>query len=95
MAAERARAGDPESCFIAPSGTAFCAPSVREGVLPTMLREIIETRAMVRRRLVEAIRGAAVAVAAAVAVPLLLPLPCCRTVHVPLTVHPPPPPPSR
>lgn len=34
---------------ISPCGVAFVKPSVREGVLPRMLREILDTRLMVKQ----------------------------------------------
>lgn len=39
---------DPASLIISPNGVAFAPPSVRPGVLPRLLREILETRVMVR-----------------------------------------------
>jgi len=35
--------------FVCPTGTMFCKPQTRVGVLPQMLREILETRFMVKR----------------------------------------------
>jgi len=35
--------------FVCPTGTMFCKPETRVGVLPQMLREILETRFMVKR----------------------------------------------
>jgi DNA polymerase zeta len=37
------------SCYVAPSGAIFCGRRVREGVLPRMLHEILETRFMIKR----------------------------------------------
>lgn len=34
---------------VTPLGTTFCHPSTREGILPIMLREILETRFMVKK----------------------------------------------
>lgn len=39
---------DPESLIIAPNGVAYVPPSVRPGVLPRMLHEILSTRIMVK-----------------------------------------------
>ena len=36
---------------LTPNGTLFCSPAVREGVLPQMLREILNTRLMVKREM--------------------------------------------
>jgi hypothetical protein len=38
-----------EAPYIAPNGSVFCPKSVRHGVLPLMLKEILETRLMVKR----------------------------------------------
>ena len=35
--------------YIAPNGSVFCPKSVRHGILPLMLKEILETRLMVKR----------------------------------------------
>ena len=35
--------------FIAPNGSVFCHKEMREGILPLMLREILQTRFMVKR----------------------------------------------
>jgi DNA polymerase zeta len=37
--------------FIAPNGAMFCPRSTREGVLPKMLREMLETRQLVKREM--------------------------------------------
>lgn len=39
----------PDTPYIAPNGSVFCPKSVRHGVLPLMLKEILETRLMVKR----------------------------------------------
>jgi DNA polymerase zeta len=39
---------DPEGLVIAPNGVAFLPPSVRPGVLPRLLHEILATRVMVK-----------------------------------------------
>lgn len=33
--------------YVAPNGSIFCPPSVRRGILPLMLKEILDTRLMV------------------------------------------------
>lgn len=38
----------PDELIITPNGVAFAPPSVRPGILPRLLREILETRIMVR-----------------------------------------------
>lgn len=38
----------PPQLIISPNGVAFAPPAVRPGVLPRMLREILETRVMVK-----------------------------------------------
>ena len=45
---DEAEEEDPE-CNIMGTGTLFCGRGTREGVLPMMLREILETRFMVKR----------------------------------------------
>lgn len=39
---------DPEGLVLAPNGVAFLPPSVRPGVLPRLLHEILATRVMVK-----------------------------------------------
>jgi DNA polymerase zeta len=42
--------GSPDDLpFVSPTGAMFCRPATRVGVLPRMLREILETRFMVKR----------------------------------------------
>lgn len=41
-------AADPEDIVLAPSGVGFLPPSVRPGVLPRLLHEILATRVMVK-----------------------------------------------
>ena len=38
-----------EQPYIAPNGSIFCPKTVRHGILPLMLKEILETRLMVKR----------------------------------------------
>ena len=42
---------DSVAPFVAPNGVMFVRPSVRQGVLPRMLKEILETRVMVKAAL--------------------------------------------
>jgi DNA polymerase zeta len=42
---------------VTPTGAAFCRASTREGVLPIMLREILETRFMVKKAMKRCIGG--------------------------------------
>jgi DNA polymerase elongation subunit (family B) len=35
--------------YVSPNGTIFCSKSVRQGILPLMIREMLETRQMVKR----------------------------------------------
>ncbi|CAN0018158.1 unnamed protein product, partial [Laminaria digitata] len=45
----RSRRGwNPRSVHVAPNTAGFCHPSLRVGVLPLMLREILETRVMIK-----------------------------------------------
>lgn len=39
---------DPHCIHIAPNTAGFCHPSLRQGILPLMLREILETRVMIK-----------------------------------------------
>ncbi|CAN0287552.1 unnamed protein product, partial [Hapterophycus canaliculatus] len=39
---------DPRCIHLAPNTAGFCHPSLRQGVLPLMLREILETRVMIK-----------------------------------------------
>lgn len=39
---------NPRSIHVAPNTAGFCHPSLRVGVLPLMLREILETRVMIK-----------------------------------------------
>jgi len=41
--------GLDENLFIAPNGSIFCTSKVRQGVLPQMLKEILETRVMIKK----------------------------------------------
>jgi len=40
---------DATGCFVSPNGAIFCPRSTRQGVLPRMLYEILETRFMIKR----------------------------------------------
>lgn len=42
------RPSRPTSLFVAPNGAVFAPPSLRTGVLPRMLQEILDTRVMVK-----------------------------------------------
>ena len=35
--------------FISPNGSIFCSKSIRQGILPIMLKDILETRFMIKR----------------------------------------------
>lgn len=39
---------DPRCIHLAPNMAGFCHPSLRQGILPLMLREILETRVMIK-----------------------------------------------
>lgn len=39
----------PDRPYVSPNGSIFCAPGVRTGILPMMLREMLNTRVMVKR----------------------------------------------
>lgn len=39
---------DPRCIHVAPNTAGFCHPSLRQGILPLMLREILETRVMIK-----------------------------------------------
>lgn len=39
---------NPASVHVAPNTAGFCHPSMRQGILPVMLREILETRVMIK-----------------------------------------------
>ncbi|CAN0444631.1 unnamed protein product, partial [Ectocarpus sp. 8 AP-2014] len=39
---------DPRCIHLAPNTAGFCHPSLRQGILPLMLREILETRVMIK-----------------------------------------------
>lgn len=39
---------DPSCIHVAPNMAGFCHPSLRQGILPLMLREILETRVMIK-----------------------------------------------
>lgn len=39
---------DPRCIHMAPNTAGFCHPSLRQGILPLMLREILETRVMIK-----------------------------------------------
>ena len=47
---ERGKRGiwDPRCIHLAPNMAGFCHPSLRQGILPLMLREILETRVMIK-----------------------------------------------
>lgn len=40
---------DENTPYVSPNGSIFCAKSVREGILPIMIREMLNTRLMVKR----------------------------------------------
>lgn len=41
--------GTADPPYVAPNGSVFCPKTVRHGILPLMLKEILETRLMVKR----------------------------------------------
>lgn len=45
---ERRDMWDPRCIHMAPNTAGFCHPSLRQGILPLMLREILETRVMIK-----------------------------------------------
>ncbi|CAN0101705.1 unnamed protein product, partial [Scytosiphon promiscuus] len=45
---KRGAGWDPNCIHLAPNTAGFCHPSLRQGVLPVMLREILETRVMIK-----------------------------------------------
>lgn len=46
--AEERATWDPRCIHLAPNMAGFCHPSLRQGILPLMLREILETRVMIK-----------------------------------------------
>jgi DNA polymerase elongation subunit (family B) len=40
---------DEHTPYVSPNGVVFCAKSVRQGILPMMIREMLDTRLMVKR----------------------------------------------
>jgi DNA polymerase zeta len=50
---------DSNELFVSPNGVLFCKPSTRQGVIPRMLDEILQTRVMVKRAMKDVPAGSA------------------------------------